>query len=146
MCVSSNGSDKIQSIEIFGFDGCVNAGYQILEIYPRQCKTPDGRTFISQMDVFEITKDVSCSRDEDCQLVNKNHGFSCCWEGACEPIDYSLDKWIAVNNNWFSEQRAENCPTIDKCGPAPMCASKPINENFEAQCVNNVCQKISTHF
>ena len=32
--------------EITNFDECVVAGYSILESYPRQCKTPDGKTFI----------------------------------------------------------------------------------------------------
>jgi hypothetical protein len=93
------------------------------------------------IDFFEISN-VSCKIDEDCQLINKDHGFSCCWEGACVPIDYSLDKWIAVNKYWFSEQRAENCPPIDECGPSPMCIPRIINENFKTQCVNKICQKI----
>lgn len=31
---------------IMDFDECVAAGYPVLESYPRQCKTPDGKTFI----------------------------------------------------------------------------------------------------
>jgi hypothetical protein len=31
--------------EISSFEDCVNAGYPILEIYPEQCKAPDGKTF-----------------------------------------------------------------------------------------------------
>lgn len=31
--------------KISSFEDCVNAGYPIMESYPRQCKTPDGRTF-----------------------------------------------------------------------------------------------------
>lgn len=31
--------------EINNFDDCAYAGYPILESYPRQCKTPDDRTF-----------------------------------------------------------------------------------------------------
>ena len=31
--------------KISNFEDCVNAGYPIMESYPRQCKTPDGRTF-----------------------------------------------------------------------------------------------------
>ena len=31
--------------KINSFEDCVNAGYPIMESYPRQCKTPDGRTF-----------------------------------------------------------------------------------------------------
>ncbi len=31
------------------FDECVNAHYPILETYPRQCHTPDGRSFIEEV-------------------------------------------------------------------------------------------------
>ncbi|XOB41911.1 MAG: hypothetical protein ACKKMS_00755 [Candidatus Nealsonbacteria bacterium] len=31
--------------EVYSFNDCIKAGYPILESYPRQCKTPDGRTF-----------------------------------------------------------------------------------------------------
>ena len=31
------------------FEECIGAGYLILESYPRQCKTPDGRTFIEDI-------------------------------------------------------------------------------------------------
>ena len=148
--------------EINSFDDCAKAGYPILESYPRQCRAPDGRVFvepgISEVCTSdqecgegfyckhglcaEFLPDVSCRIDDDCQLINEELGFSCCWAGACEAIDYSLDKWIAVSKDWFAEQRAANCPPPEECGPAPMCAVRAINENFEAQCMNNVCQKV----
>ncbi len=31
---------------IINFDDCVAAGYPVLESFPEQCKTPDGRTFV----------------------------------------------------------------------------------------------------
>ena len=31
------------------FQECVDAGYPVLEIYPRQCKTPDGLTFAEEI-------------------------------------------------------------------------------------------------
>ena len=34
---------------ISSFDECVQAGYPIMESFPRQCKTPDGRTFVEQL-------------------------------------------------------------------------------------------------
>jgi len=33
------------TISINSFEKCVSAGYPVLESYPRQCKTPDGKTF-----------------------------------------------------------------------------------------------------
>ncbi|GAI55743.1 unnamed protein product, partial [marine sediment metagenome] len=31
--------------EVYSFNDCIKAGYPVMESYPRQCKTPDGRTF-----------------------------------------------------------------------------------------------------
>ena len=35
--------------EINDFTACVNAGYPVMESYPRQCKTPDGRNFVEEI-------------------------------------------------------------------------------------------------
>ncbi|MFH0884697.1 MAG: hypothetical protein V1861_03225 [Candidatus Micrarchaeota archaeon] len=127
---------------IKSFDDCVSAGYPVLESYPRQCKTPDGRTFVSQKDRFEIDTNLSCVSDADCLLVNSELGFSCCWAGACEPIDYSQDKWIAINRAWYEAGRASYCPVEKDCGPAPGCAVQSINENYMANCSANKCTKL----
>lgn len=34
---------------ISSFDECVQAGYPVMESFPRQCRTPDGRTFVEQI-------------------------------------------------------------------------------------------------
>lgn len=31
------------------FAGCAEAGYPVMESYPRQCRTPDGRTFVEEL-------------------------------------------------------------------------------------------------
>ena len=48
---------------INSFEECIRAGYLILESYPRQCKTPDGRTFVEdigneleKINLIQITK------------------------------------------------------------------------------------------
>ncbi len=48
---------------INNFDECVGAGYPILESYPRQCETPDGRMFVEdigneleKINLIQITK------------------------------------------------------------------------------------------
>ena len=33
---------------IANFDDCVAAGYPVMESYPEQCMTPDGRTFVNE--------------------------------------------------------------------------------------------------
>ncbi len=40
---------KVSVEEILSFEDCVSAGYIVLEIYPRQCKTPDGRTYTEEV-------------------------------------------------------------------------------------------------
>ncbi|HOY46549.1 MAG TPA: DUF333 domain-containing protein [Candidatus Dojkabacteria bacterium] len=42
---------------IFDFDSCSAAGYPILESYPPQCRTPDGRVFVQE--VSEISNPAS---------------------------------------------------------------------------------------
>jgi hypothetical protein len=39
--------------EINNFEDCVTAGNSVMESYPRQCKTVDGKTFVEEV---EITK------------------------------------------------------------------------------------------
>jgi len=132
-----------QTIEprILTFDDCVSAGNPILESYPRQCRMPDGRTLVSQKDVFDIGMDISCGYDADCLLVNSELGFSCCFAGNCEKIDYSEVKWIAVNRAWFGSGRIADCPHPSECGSGPLCFPKPINQNYTARCIGRKCQK-----
>jgi len=35
--------------QVSNFEECANAGYPIMESYPRQCRTPDGRTFVEDI-------------------------------------------------------------------------------------------------
>lgn len=48
---------KLQ-IQISSFEECAEAGYPILESYPEQCVTPDGRTFTRDLSASEIPNDV----------------------------------------------------------------------------------------
>ena len=34
---------------VLSFEDCVKAGYPVMESYPRQCKTPDGRTYAEEL-------------------------------------------------------------------------------------------------
>jgi len=42
--IKSSNTEHIDS-----FDSCVNAGYSVLESYPRQCRTPDGKSFVEKV-------------------------------------------------------------------------------------------------
>ncbi len=35
-------------LSISSYDECAQAGYPIMESYPEQCRTPDGRTFVNE--------------------------------------------------------------------------------------------------
>ena len=124
------------------FEDCEAAGYPIMESYPRQCRTPDGRNFVSNLDRYNIEKDISCTSDSGCGLVNSAYGFGCCYAGACEPVDYSLEGWEAVNAEWHQSASAKYCPTTEQCGPAPMCLPRPVNENYSAKCIAKECRKV----
>ena len=54
--------------------------------------------------------DTSCQRNSDCVLKNRDNGFSCCFAGVCDSIDYSTPAWQAVNSDWW-EAGNEACPT-----------------------------------
>jgi hypothetical protein len=85
--------------------------------------------------------DSVCEKDDDCQLINRNHGFACCWTGRCDSVDYSRPEWVAVNSAWFGKQQYNNCPTKDKCGPAPICDKLSLNVRFSARCLDKICTK-----
>ena len=40
---------KSPQIEVQSFDECVKAGYPVMESYPRQCKAPNGQTFVEDI-------------------------------------------------------------------------------------------------
>lgn len=40
---------------VLSFEDCVEAGYPVMESYPRQCKTPDGRTYAEELPPPPIT-------------------------------------------------------------------------------------------
>lgn len=92
----------------------------------------------------------SCRTDSDCALVNKKYALSCCYDGACEAIDYASQEWVAVNSSDFAKQKEQKCglqdkgSQIERCGPQPLCATRAINDNFTASCIDNICQKIAT--
>lgn len=95
-----------------------------------------------------------CQSDQDCIIVNKETMFSCCYYN-CDEIDWSIDKYIAVNNAQFGMEKSNRCYNgldensaegkqflYDKCGPAPACPSFSKNINFEAKCINGECKKV----
>ena len=144
--------DAPKTYDMLSYEDCVAAGNPVMTSYPAQCHDPkSGKSFVSQKDILDSQKDVSCKTDSDCNLLNHDYGLGCCWAGACDRVDYSKKNWIAVNSKWLEVQRTDNCPSKEpkgnelygECGPAPGCAAQPINENFVAKCVKNTCTKVA---
>lgn len=109
---------------------------------------PEGEADGREMPAADIVlegQDISltCIADADCQLINSDHGIQCCWEGACEPVDYSEENWIAVNRESYQAAQWNICPRSEECGPAPGCPVHVVNDRFEAKCVENVCRKMA---
>jgi hypothetical protein len=136
-------TQKIPLKDIKTFDDCNKAGYTT-DSYPRQCKTPDGRTFTSETDLFDASIDYTCNEETDCQLVNRLNGFSCCWKGACDKIDYTVGQWIPVNKDWYKRQRTQKCPKEADCGPAPECPTQQPTGDYKSTCMNSKCVKVPT--
>ncbi len=39
-----------EDVEISSFEECAAAGYPVMESYPEQCRTPDGRSFVNEVE------------------------------------------------------------------------------------------------
>lgn len=148
------------------FTDCVQAGFPVAESFPRQCRTSEGKVFVEE--VASSTQQLggcrdsssckngefcnqgicqsadftySCQSANDCLLVNRDLAYGCCYAGACQPIDYSQDQWIAVNRGDFEAKQKTYCPAQSQCGPAPACAQQFVQTDFVAGCVSNRCIK-----
>lgn len=167
ICVWPDGREVKQIIpgvnDVKTFDECVAAGYPVMESYPEQCKTADGKLFVHKISTdgcqsdaecengyycmyglcTEFSLETSCDTDTDCMLIDTTLRFSCCYEGACDYKEYSHDKWKAVNTQWFTSERTDNCTDTSACGPAPQCYGG-ADPNYRASCVSGICQKVVT--
>ncbi|MFH1392256.1 MAG: hypothetical protein ABIG90_01050 [bacterium] len=85
---------------------------------------------------------LNCNTSQECILINQDLGFGCGWAGICDPIDYSLNKYIAVNARSFLDLKEKNCEPLPTYGFAPMCAVQLINDNFIAECISGICEKV----
>lgn len=98
---------------------------------PTQCTMPDGRVATPLPVVTE--GEFSCKQDSDCALVVDNSWNDCSLYQLCAR-DYSQDKWIAVNQTWYSSNF--HCVV-----PKMMCDPAPVNDAYTAVCGNNTCVK-----
>lgn len=98
--------------------------------------------FCREGECSEYLYDLSCNDSSDCQLVNVDHGYSCCWQGACQPKNFIDQSWIAVNTTSYQASRQEFCPTKEDCGPAPSCPESADTSGVTAECQESLCVKV----
>jgi hypothetical protein len=53
-----SGAPKIDPTTVTSFEACA-AAYPVMESYPRQCRTPDGRTFAEEIAVLPVYENAS---------------------------------------------------------------------------------------
>ncbi len=64
--------------DVYSFDSCVEAGFNVLETLPRQCMTSSGTFYIDEEENRELGLFNSCQTDVDCiPLPNQCHPTSC---------------------------------------------------------------------
>lgn len=112
----------------------------ILVILVSGCAQNETKNGTVEIQGHEIS--MECEADKDCVLVNKQLNYSSCWPGVCEEIDYSLPKYVAVNEESFEDFKGIVSSPGDECGPQPLCPIKIINDNFTARCMDNICKKV----
>ncbi len=90
-----------------------------------------------------INFDTSCTTNSDCRLLNTEFGVNCCGLGSCDPLDFSLPKWQAVNTKAYEKEQISQCSAVKmRCPMMPTCQLiKSINEDYRPSCVNKTCVK-----
>lgn len=81
---------------IQSFADCVAAGYPVMESYPRQCRTPDGRNFVEQIQNQppEIISGV-----KSLLYDNKEFGFQLYYPEGSKVEQQSLGGYLSVTKN-----------------------------------------------
>lgn len=70
----------VASTKINSFEECAKLGYPIMESYPRQCSSPDGRFFL------ETLVQMQCQVNKDCPS-----GLTCS-DGECKKLKTNQPK------------------------------------------------------
>lgn len=119
-------------------------GWECQENYCRcECVEIGPEDGASLTELFNGPVSIECSQDNDCTLADRTLDYSGCYPGYCDTIDYSLEKYVAVNNEDYLQLRNSVAPAEDSCGPAPGCPTAYRNTNYRARCVKQLCQKVS---
>lgn len=110
--------------EINSYEECVEAGYPVIESYPEQCATPDGKTFTKELEDWEETK-----------INEENRGYyGQSTFGKCE----KQTECVVDGCN------GEICRSTSEGGMASICIEPdlptPDEIGYNCECINNKCQ------
>ena len=117
-------------LSITNFDECAAAGYPIMESYPEQCRTPDGRTFVNERQIapgapitFNGCAIAGCS-GQLCVSAEEADGlvttcefraeYACYREASCEPQADGKCGWTQTTE---LQACLRNPPAIDSSEP-----------------------------
>ena len=126
-----------QILSITNFEECARAGYPIMESYPEQCRTPDGRTFVRDISNDEYEQSgpmlsngcavAGCSgqlcvsadeADEIFTTCEFRPEYACYREASCEPQANGKCGWTET-------------PELQQCLMSP----PPLDESAELQAI-----------
>lgn len=71
---------------ITDFDSCVAAGYRVLETYPEQCVTQDGRTFLRVIGIMNVNNSPAPNTNGRVEGCVDRCGDTICQEVVCLAI------------------------------------------------------------
>lgn len=129
----SKNIEEQRILSITNFEQCAEAGYPIMESYPEQCATPDGRTFVNERQtentgeglglqangcaVAGCSGQLCVSADEAGNIVTTceyRAEYACYKEASCEPQPDGQCGWTMT-----TELRAclANPPALDDSQP-----------------------------
>ncbi|MBW2981566.1 hypothetical protein KY343_01670 [Candidatus Woesearchaeota archaeon] len=74
-------SEQFREDLIKSFEDCVNAGFPIMESYPRKCKISSGETFVEEAEIMteEETKEEPEVQGITAEELAKHDSFKDCW-------------------------------------------------------------------
>jgi hypothetical protein len=139
------GCTKVEStVNATSFEECVKAGYPVLESHPRQCRTPEGKSFAEESCMgmgFEEAKQIAIKSDcGDRLIVNCSCPEGYMKEGeACNPKCYyntpkCLQPSVACQKSYFCNTNSQTWwidLNISKQGCSPACVIFVENKTAE---------------
>ncbi len=119
-----------EAVLVTNFEECAAAGYPIMESYPEQCRTPDGRTFVRDISeetggsivangcaVAGCSSQLCVSAEEANNIVTTcefRAEYACYREASCEPQADGKCGWTQTTE---LKQCVANPPAMDDSAP-----------------------------